>query len=133
MTMHILPCFYTTTRVRKQKSKPSKTQASHDAWVAKMTKGKTADKKVLDKFALVEYTDDMRVVRSNYVSAGMSGSADSCIDRSLMNKLHTESKQVREEILNKASRVMPLYNKGGLQFATPGEDMTQVGSKSRRG
>jgi hypothetical protein len=77
MTMHLLPSFFTTTRVRKQKSKVSKTQASHNAWVAKMTKGKTADKKLLDKFSLVEYTDNMRVDRSNYVSAGMSGSASS--------------------------------------------------------
>ena len=74
MTMHLLPSFFTTTRVRKQKSKPSKTQASHDAWVAKMTKGKTADKKLLDKFSKVEYTESMRVDRSGYVSAGMSGS-----------------------------------------------------------
>jgi hypothetical protein len=28
---------------------------------------------------------------------------------------------------------MPLFNKGGLQYASPETDMTTVGSKSRRG
>jgi hypothetical protein len=98
-----------------------------------MTGGKKADKKVLDFNWRKKYTSDMVVDRSGYVSAGMSGSASSCTDRSLMNNLHKEPEHVRKAILDKASRVMPLFNKGGLQYATPDTDMTQVGSKSRRG
>jgi hypothetical protein len=50
-----------------------------------------------------------------------------------MENLHKEKPEVQKEIMLKASRCMPLFNKGGLQYATPGEDMTQVGTKSRRG
>jgi hypothetical protein len=64
---------------------------------------------------------------------GMSGSTDATAKRDLMTNLHKEPEHVRKEILIKASRCMPLFNKGGLQYATPGEDMTQVGTKSRRG
>jgi hypothetical protein len=136
MAMHMLPAFFTTTVDRKQKSSKSqklaKSRAEHEAWVASMTKGKSSDKRILQDLKRKEYIESMRVDRSDYVSAGMSGSVDACVDRSLMNRLHTESKQVRAEILYKASRVMPLYNKGGLQYATPEEDMTKVGTKSRR-
>jgi hypothetical protein len=137
MTMHLLPAFYTTTTNRKRKPGNNKRQAlaraEHEAWVQSMTGGRKADKKVLDFKWKSRYTNDMMVDRSNYVSAGMSGSASSCTDRSLMNNLHKEPEHVRKEILAKASRVMPLFNKGGLQYATPDTDMTQVGSKSRRG
>jgi len=137
MTMHLLPAFYTTTVNRKPKRSNSKSQAiaraEHEAWVLSMTGGRKADKKVLDFKWKQRYTNDMMVDRSGYVSAGMSGSASSCTDRSLMSNLHKEPEHVRKEILAKASRVMPLFNKGGLQYATPETDMTQVGSKSRRG
>jgi hypothetical protein len=137
MTMHLLPAFYTTTNTRKRKPGNNKRQAlaraEHEAWVQSMTGGRKADKKVLDFKWKQRYTNDMMVDRSGYVSAGMSGSASSCTDRSLMSNLHKEPEHVRKEILAKASRVMPLFNKGGLQYATPETDMTQVGSKSRRG
>jgi hypothetical protein len=137
MTMHLLPAFYTTTTTRKRKPGNNKRQAlaraEHEAWVQSMTGGRKADKKVLDFKWKSRYTSDMIVDRSGYVSAGMSGSASSCVDRSLMSNLHKEPEHVRKEILAKASRVMPLFNKGGLQYATPDTDMTQVGSKSRRG
>ena len=137
MTMHLLPVFYTTTVNRKPKRSNNKRQAlslaEHEAWVQSMTGGKKADKKVLDFKWKQRYTSDMKVDKTNYVSAGMSGSASSCSDRSLMSNLHKEPEHVRKEILAKASRVMPLFNKGGLQYATPDTDMTQVGSKSRRG
>ena len=67
------------------------------------------------------------------MSSGMSGNASSCVKRGVMTNLHKEPKHVRDAIIDKASRVMPLFNKGGLQYATPETDMTTVGSKSRRG
>ena len=137
MTMHLLPAYYTSTVNRKRKPSNNKREAlaraEHEAWVQSMTGGKKASKKVLDFKWKQRYNDDMMVDQSGYVSAGMSGSASSCVDRSLMSNLHKEPEHVRKEILAKASRVMPLFNKGGLQYATPDTDMTQVGSKSRRG
>ena len=137
MTMHILPAYYTMTNTRKRKAKTkANTKISdHDIWLLK--KGLHPDqiklKKKVDFNWKTRYTNDMMVDRSDYVSAGMSGSASSCSNRSLMSNLHKEPEHVRKEILAKAGRVMPLFNKGGLQYATPDTDMTQVGSKSRRG
>ena len=59
--------------------------------------------------------------------------AGDCSKRDIMTNLHKEPEHVQQEILRKASLVMPLYNKGGLQYAGPDVDLTTVGSKSRRG
>jgi hypothetical protein len=90
-------------------------------------------KKTVDLNWKKQYTNDIKVERGNYVSAGMSGTKDACAKRDIMTNLHKEPEHVRKEIMAKASRVMPLYNKGGLQYASPSEDMTMVGSKTRRG
>jgi len=80
MTMHLLPAFVTTTNSRKRKSKMTGKQKlqqlAHQQWVQSMTKGQRSDKKVLDKMWRREYTNNMVVDRSDYVSAGMTpGSA----------------------------------------------------------
>jgi hypothetical protein len=135
--MHLLPAYYTTTRIKKRKSSKSKklaeATAKHEAWVLSMTKGKKADKKILDFKFKERYNEYMKVDQSDYVSSGLSGDASSCIKRGVMANLHKESSEVQKQILDKASRVMPLFNKGGLQYATPETDLTTVGSKSRRG
>ena len=137
MTMHLLPAYYTTNGNSKRKpsnnKRVSKSQAEHATWILSMTGGKKADKKVLDSDFKKWYNTNMVVDRKGYVSAGLSGDASSCAKRDIMSNLHKESEEIRKEILDKASRVMPLFNKGGLQYATPGEDMKMVGSKSRRG
>ena len=46
--------------------------------------------------------------------------------------LANEKPEVREAILAKSRRLMPLYNKGGYQYVTDGEDVTTLGSRSRR-
>ena len=63
----------------------------------------------------------------------LSNSVGNGFKKGIMENLHKEAPEVQKEIMLKASRCMPLFNKGGLQYLTPGEDMTQVGSKSRRG
>jgi len=74
MTMHLLPVFYTTTSTRKRKpsnnKRVAKSAAEHEAWVKSMTGGKKADKKVLDFKWKSKYTNDIKVDRSDYVSAG---------------------------------------------------------------
>lgn len=140
--MHILPAYYTTTvskRKLKRKSKAkSKVMSAHDKWL--INKGLhpdqirlKKDKKVLDELWFSGYTNDMMVDRSDYVSSGLSGTKSSCAKRDIMTNLHKEPEHVQKEILRKASLVMPLYNKGGLQYAGPDVDLTTVGSKSRRG
>lgn len=46
--------------------------------------------------------------------------------------LANEKPEVREAILAKSRRLMPLYNKGAVQYVTDGEDVTTLGSRSRR-
>ncbi len=49
----------------------------------------------------------------------------------VMDNLHKESPEVQKAILDKANRLVPLYNKGPVQFVSPGEDITKLGSKSK--
>ena len=135
MSMHILPAYYTTT-VSRRKSKPKskKTLSSHDLWLLK--KGLHPEqiklKKEVDKSWKQKYNDNMVVDRSTRHYDNKQLVAGDCSKRDIMSNLHKEPKHVQEAILEKASRVMPLYNKGGLQLLSPKDDLTQVGTKSRR-
>ena len=139
MSMHILPAFYTTTVSKRKLSRKSKAKSKlvsdHDRWL--LSKGLHPDqikmKKTVDENWKKKYTEDMKVDREGYVSSGLSGSKSSCAKRDIMTNLHKEPEHVQKEILKKASLVMPLYNKGGLQYAGPNVDLTTVGTKSRRG
>ena len=74
------------------------------------------------EFPVYVYT---KVQYSNVVGSGTK--------RGVMSNLHKEETKTQKEILIKASRVMPLYNKGALQYCTDGTDLTTVGTKSRKG
>ncbi len=133
--MHLLPAYFTTTSNRsKKKSKPKKSDVEHQKWLAKrgLLPQQLKEKIKLDNNWKTEYAKSIKVERK-YVSVEMSGSSDSCAKKDIMSRLHREPEHVKKEILDKASRVMPLYNKGGLQYVTPETDMKMVGSKSRRG
>lgn len=43
--------------------------------------------------------------------------------------LQKESPEVREEILRKASRLVPQYNKGAVQYTPDGQDPSDLGRK----
>jgi len=136
MTMHLLPAYYTTnsSKKRKRSKQNEKAVAEHNAWLRKMgvSPNKSA-KKSVDKNWQTEYTASIKVERGDYVSSGLNIDQQSLAKRDIMSRLDREPEHVRQAILDKASRVMPLFNKGGLQYATPETDMTSVGSKSRRG
>jgi hypothetical protein len=135
--MPILPAYYTTNNTKRKSKTKSKTAATikHEQWLMEkgLLPGQIAKKKTLDVNWKKTYNESIKVDRNDYVSAGMSGNASSTAKRGVMTNLHKEPEHIRKEILDKASRVMPLFNKGGLQFATPGTDMATVGTKSRRG
>lgn len=136
MTMHLLPAFYTTTVGNRKRKKNSKTaaQIEHEKWLQKrgLTRDQLATKKSVDNNWQNEYAKSLKVERK-YQSVEMTGSKDSCARRGVMENIHKEPEHVRKQILEKASRCMPLYNKGGIQYATPETDMKTVGTKSRRG
>lgn len=134
--MPILPAYYTTNSTKRQFKSKSKSIATikHEQWLMErgLLPGQISKKKTVDVKWKQRYNDTMKVDRSDYVSSGLSGDASSTVKRGIMVNLHKESEHVRKEILDKASRVMPLFNKGGLQYATPQTDMATVGNKSRR-
>lgn len=142
MSMHILPAYYTTTvskRKLKHKNKAkTKLVSDHDRWL--LSKGlhpdqikSKKDKKSLDLSFRKGYTESMMVDRSTRHYDNKKLEAGDCSKRDIMTNLHKEPEHVQEEILRKASLVMPLFHKGGLQYAGPNVDLTTVGTKSRRG
>jgi hypothetical protein len=77
----------------------------------------------------VEYTVPKS---SSYVIPTSDTIVDGGRATGIMANLYKETPEVQRKILEKANRCMPLYNKGGYQFCSENEDMTQVGSRSRR-
>jgi hypothetical protein len=78
MTMHLLPVYFNDLKVRKAKRRPatalSKLELSkvkHQLFVEKMTGGKKADKKVLEKEWRREYRETMQPDMSDYHSRGI--------------------------------------------------------------
>jgi translation elongation factor EF-4 len=135
MSMHLAPVYFTTTRSGR-KSKPSSNKrlaeatAKHDKWL--LDRGLHPNQRDLQRaFKGKQKIDlpDLKVESQYELSNGIGNG----FKRGIMANLHNETEKVRKEILDKASRVMPLYNKGGLQYATPETDLKMVGSKTRRG
>jgi hypothetical protein len=48
-----------------------------------------------------------------------------------MANIHKENEETRKAILDKAKRVMPLYNKGGLQVLTDSDDLKALNKVAR--
>jgi hypothetical protein len=131
MTFHLVGPYLTTNRTnhkKKKTAKQAKADVEHEAWLKKRGLDRATVRAAVDKskpraeMPVYEYT---KVKYSNVVGSGtVSG---------VMANIHKEAPHIQKAIMDKASRVMPLYNKGGLQFATDGTDMKTVGTKSRRG
>ena len=113
--MALLPVYYTTTNYRKRKQRKHD-RSEHDAWLIKMgvSPQQIKAKKSKNTSWKSQYVEGLKVDRSSaqYESAGMSGDASSCANRSIMANLHKEPEHVREAILAKAARTAPLYSKG---------------------
>jgi hypothetical protein len=134
--MHLVGPYLTTTKYGSKKKKSNskrlaESEAKHNAWLAKQ--GLTPNQLKLKK----EFVGNVRInTRPDLTTSNpyqLSNSVGNGFKKGIMENLHKEAPEVQKEIMLKASRCMPLFNKGGLQYLTPGEDVTQVGSKSRRG
>ena len=130
--MALLPVYYTTTNYRKRKQRKYD-RSEHDAWLIKMgvSPQQIKAKKSKNTSWKSQYVEGLKVDRSSaqYESAGMSGDASSCANRSIMANLHKEPEHVREAILAKAARTAPLYSKGPYQYITDGTNLDDVGKK----
>lgn len=49
--------------------------------------------------------------------------------KTIIDQARNESKEVKEEILRKATRTAPLFNKGGYQYISDGDDIKTLGRK----
>lgn len=112
----------------KKSKRRIKADAFHLAWL----KERGLDKATLRR-KLKESGNGIEFPEYPYTKVQYSNVVGSGLKRGIMAKLHKEAPETKNEILDKASRVMPLYNKGGLQYCTPETDIKMVGSKSRRG
>ncbi len=131
MTMHMIGPYLTTNASGKKKKKSArqiKADAEHAAWLKARgldrasVQARVAKENHRAEMPKYEYT---KVQYSNVVGSGTQSG--------VMANLHKEAPHVQKAILDKASRVMPLFNKGGLQYATEGTELKTVGTKSRRG
>lgn len=131
MTMHLVGPYLTTTRYSHKKKKSArqlKADIEHEAWLKKRGLDR---KSVQDSVAKTKPRADMP--KYEYTKIQYSNVVGSGTQSGVMANLHKEAPHVQKAILDKASRVMPLYNKGGLQYCTPDTDLKTVGTKSRRG
>lgn len=133
--MPLLPAYYTTTNLRKRKQRKANT-SEHDKWLSSMglAPKQIKAKKTANTSWKSEYSDSLKVDRSTADHDSRSviaGPASATANRSIMANLHKETEETRAEILAKAARVMPLYNKGGLQVLTDSDDLKCLNKVSR--
>ena len=133
MSMHLLPVFYTSNNTRKRKAKkPSKSAREHEAWLKSIGLHiSQLPKKRKSVNSVKECAEVLKVDRSDYVSTGIKGTKYACAKRGVMANLHKEPQHVQDEIMAKAKRVMPLYNKGGLQVLSESDDLKALNKVAR--
>jgi len=136
MSMHLVGPYLTTTKYNSKKKKSNSKKLAdatdkHNEWLAKQ--GLLPNQVKLKKAFVGNVRIDTKPDLTTNNPYQLSNSVGNGYKKGIMENLHKEAPAVQKEIMLKASRCMPLFNKGGLQYATPGEDMTQVGTKSRRG
>ena len=135
--MHLVGPYLTTTKYAGKGKKPAdtaklrKAAVDHEEFLRKqgLHKDQLDQRKKNFKKSKVrplsEGLPEMPALSNNlHVNGGFQNT--------MMTHLHKESKEVQQEILNKASRLIPLYNKGPVQYVSPGEDLKTLGSKSKK-
>ena len=136
MSMHLVGPYMTTTRYNSKKKKSGSAKlaeatAKHEQWLRKQ--GLHPEQRTLQRAFKGRYQNDIPDYTVTRHTAELSNGIGNGFKTGMMANLHKETPEVQQAIMDKASRCLPLYNKGGYQYATPDTDMTMVGSKSRRG
>ena len=131
MTMHLLPAYFNTNGNSKRKRKKKDTLTDHDKWLLKqgLHLSQIKKKKTVDLSWKKKYTTDMMVERSTKHYDDKKFVAGSTAKTDIMTNLHKEPKHVQDAVFEKASRVAPLYNKGGYQLITPDTNLREIGKK----
>ena len=98
--------------------------------------GKSKSKKSKDTSWRSEYVTSLQVERSTRhheksIQQVCDAAPDATAKRGVMTNIHKESEETRNAILAKAKRVMPLYNKGGLQVLSESDDLKALNKVAR--
>lgn len=121
------PAFNTNSKSRKKKSaRQNKIESDHEEWLR--SKGLSRDQIAARRDGKINAMPSYKVSQpelSNSVGNGFK-------KQGVMERLSQEAPAVRDEILRKASRTAPGYNKGNYIYVTDGMDPAQVGTRSRR-
>ena len=135
--MPLLPVYYTTTNLRKRKQRKHD-NSEHVAWLTKMgvAPKQIKAKKTKDAKWRAEYSASLQVERSTRhheksIREVCDAAPDATAKRGVMTNIHKESEETRNAILAKAKRVMPLYNKGGLQVLSESDDLKALNKVAR--
>ena len=135
--MPLLPVYYTTTNLRKRKQRKHD-NCEHVAWLASqgLLPKQIKAKKTKDAKWRAEYSASLQVERSTQhheksIQEVCDGGPDATSKRGVMTNIHKESEATRNKILAKAKRVMPLYNKGGLQVLSESDDLKALNKVAR--
>lgn len=135
--MPLLPVYYTTTNLRKRKQ-TKHNRSEHDAWLTKMgvAPKQIKAKKTKNTNWRADYVASLQVERSTKehdksLREVCDGGVNATANRSVMANIHKESEATRDAILAKAKRVMPLYNKGGLQVLSESDDLKALNKVAR--
>lgn len=129
MSMHLEKAWVTTTKFnrRTRDREPTKAQLDHEKWLKSMGVHSTqlaTKKKHVN--TIPSYSVEKNGELSNKVGNGFHITT-------VLENLENETVDVQMQILKKAARVAPAYNKGATMYITEGTDITTIGSKSRRG
>jgi hypothetical protein len=137
MTMSLVGPYLTTTRYggKKKRKLPNtaslrEATAKHEAWLKKQ--GLHPEQRELKraftgkaKIELPDYKVESKYQLSNGIGNGFK--------QGVLANLHKESKEVQQQILDKAARTTMAYNKGPTMYFSPESDTTNLGTQSRRG
>ena len=134
--MHIMPPHINNIGSTKKKpnAKQLKAKAEHEAWLKKMG---INDLRPTNSRKLVS------IVKSDKTGPQCSNQFDQSLGKksvfdSQWKKIYDDPVMAERERIAlihaeaKKSRVVPLFNKGGLQVASENEDLTKIGSLSKR-
>lgn len=133
MTMHLVPAYLSTNKNKVKGKKPANTaakraaDAAHEKWL--MDRGLHPSQRKLQhafKGSRKIETPDLKVQENAPLSNKIEANG---LARGVMHNLHKERPEVQAAILEKASRVAPLYSKGPYQYITDSTDLTTVGKK----
>ena len=103
-----------------------KLKAEHNEWLWLM--GVHPDQLKQKKSSTIKTYIPTKISNDSYLPK-LSNQIGNGFKTGVMVNLYKETPEVQKQILDKAKRVAPAYNKGGLQYITDNCDLTTLGRK----